>query len=124
MSQAVGASRRSRLQPFAWSAYQGSCWNDTSEEIGGPCAGAEPSDGGIWHTLESTVEEPQAFNDTVEPAVVDNGRRWSGINSEPWVSRRVRTVVHGRERLPPLIGGHRGPARVVGGASRFADVHG
>ncbi len=56
-----------------WSSFEEGCWNDTSEETGGRCPGADPSDGGIWHTVETTAEETRAFNELTESMAVDNG---------------------------------------------------
>jgi GDSL-like Lipase/Acylhydrolase family len=73
-----------------WSSFGEGCWNDTAYEDesedeegeeGGRCEGAAFSDYGIWHTVESTVEEPHAFNETIEPAEVDNavGVEWDQL---------------------------------------------
>ncbi len=65
-----------------WSSFEEGCWNNTSEENDaedeGRCTGAEPSDAGIWHTIETTTQEPQAFNELTEPTDVDNalGVEW------------------------------------------------
>jgi hypothetical protein len=69
-----------------WSSFQEGCWNETGgvgDEAGegGRCAGAVPSDQGIWHDVRSTVEEPHAFNETIEPSEVDNaaGVEWDQL---------------------------------------------
>lgn len=68
-----------------WSSFEEGCWNDTSEEDEaenqGRCTGAEPSEAGIWHTVETTTEEPHAFNELTEPANVDNamGVEWDQL---------------------------------------------
>jgi hypothetical protein len=69
-----------------WSSFQEGCWNETgggADEAGefGRCAGAAASDQGIWHDVRSTVEEPRAFNETIEPAEVDNaaGVEWDQL---------------------------------------------
>jgi hypothetical protein len=56
-----------------WSSFEEGCWNATLEETEGRCPGAGPSDGGIWHTVETTAEEPRAFNELTESTAVDNG---------------------------------------------------
>jgi hypothetical protein len=53
-----------------WSSFQEGCWNETPE---GRCEGASAGDAGIWHDVRSTVDEPKAFNETVDPAGIDNG---------------------------------------------------
>jgi hypothetical protein len=68
-----------------WTSFEEGCWNDTEEEDNaeaqGRCTGAEPSDDGIWHTVETTTEEPRAFNESTEPANVDNavGVEWDQL---------------------------------------------
>ena len=53
-----------------WSAYQEGCWNETPEPR---CEGASPEDNGIWHDLRTTDESPTAFNNSIDPALIDNG---------------------------------------------------
>jgi hypothetical protein len=64
-----------------WSSFQEGCWNDTADEDPGRCEGAVSSDQGIWHDVRSTVEEPHAFNETIEPSEVDNaaGVEWDQL---------------------------------------------
>ena len=54
-----------------WSAFQEGCWNETPEPF--RCGGAAGTDAGIWHIVRTTVAEPNAFNNTVDPANIDNG---------------------------------------------------
>lgn len=56
-----------------WSSFEEGCWNDTAEEAEERCPSADPSDGGIWHTVETTAEETRAFNELTESTAVDNG---------------------------------------------------
>jgi hypothetical protein len=53
-----------------WSAFEEACWNETPE---GRCPGAAPTDAGNWHNVRSTVEEANAFNNAIDPALIDNG---------------------------------------------------
>ncbi len=64
-----------------WSAFQEGCWNDAAEENPGRCQGAVSTDQGIWNDVRSTVEEPHAFNETIEPNEVDNaaGVEWDQL---------------------------------------------
>lgn len=62
-----------------WSSFQEACWNETPEPF--RCGGAVPADNGIWHDVRSTVEEPRAFNESIEPAEIDNaaGVEWDQL---------------------------------------------
>jgi len=66
-----------------WSSFGEGCWHDTSEEdeSEGRCSEASSSDEGIWHTVETTVEEPEAFDESIEPNYVDNavGVEWDQL---------------------------------------------
>lgn len=81
-SGAVGGFLETAELP--WSSFGEGCWNDTAEEdvddeeVEGRCVGAQFTDYGIWHTVETTVEEPHAFNESIEPTDVDNavGVEW------------------------------------------------
>jgi hypothetical protein len=53
-----------------WTAFQEGCWNETPEFR---CEGAAGSDAGIWHIVRTSVEAETAFNNTVDPAYIDNG---------------------------------------------------
>jgi hypothetical protein len=66
-----------------WSSFQEGCWNETANESGegGRCVGATATDQGIWHDVRSTVEEPHAFNETIDPSEIDNaaGVEWDQL---------------------------------------------
>lgn len=66
---------------LAWSAFQEGCWNNAASESEGRCVGASPTDQGIWNNVRTTVEQPTAFNDTVDPANIDNavGVEWDQL---------------------------------------------
>ena len=53
-----------------WSAFEEACWNQTPE---GRCPGAAPTDAGNWHNVRETVDEANAFNNAIDPALIDNG---------------------------------------------------
>jgi len=84
-SGAVGGFLETAELP--WSSFAEGCWNDVTEEdrdeeeAEGRCAGAQFADDGIWHTVETTVEEPHAFNESIEPTDVDNavGVEWDQL---------------------------------------------
>jgi len=61
-----------------WSAWQEAYWNNP-EGFPGISAG----DNGIWHDVEETNEEANAFNDTIEPVELDNaaGVEWDEFRS-------------------------------------------
>lgn len=67
-----------------WSAYQEGCWNETPLEAEGRCVGANAEDGGIWHILRTSVESEHAFNNTIDPALIDNGAgiEWDQLRQE------------------------------------------
>ncbi len=66
-----------------WTGFQEGCWNETLSESEGRCAGAVPSDAGIWHLVRSTDEAEHAFNETVDPSLIDNavGVEWDQLRS-------------------------------------------
>lgn len=68
-----------------WSAYQEGCWNQASfESEGGRCSGATAEDSGIWNIVRTSVEAEHAFNDTIDPALIDNGAgvEWDQFRQE------------------------------------------
>ena len=65
-----------------WSSFQEGCWNETAlEGEGGRCTAAAPSDLGIWHLVRSTDQQAHAFNETVDPGLIDNavGVEWDQL---------------------------------------------
>jgi hypothetical protein len=82
-----------------WSAYQEGCWNETSIEgtAGGRCEGATAEDSGIWHIVRTTVEAEHAFNDTIDPALIDNG---AGVE---WDQFRKEGLAAGAEQAFTII---------------------
>jgi hypothetical protein len=67
-----------------WSAYQEGCWNETAIEAEGRCTVANAEDSGIWHIVRTSVESEHAFNDTIDPALIDNGAgvEWDQFRQE------------------------------------------
>jgi hypothetical protein len=78
---AIGGFQEAAAPALPWSSFAEGCWNDVYEESEGRCSGANPSDYGIWHEIETTAEEPQTFNETIEPNDVDNavGVEWDQL---------------------------------------------
>src|SRR5438552_9573522 len=56
-----------------WSAYQEGCWNETIAENPGRCSAAAVTDAGLWNILRTTVAQPNAYNNTIDAANIDNG---------------------------------------------------
>lgn len=63
-----------------WSAFEEGCWNETASESSGRCSGASATDAGIWHLVREAAKlsvasegEAHLFNDTIDPAFIDNG---------------------------------------------------
>lgn len=59
-----------------WSSFQEAYWSTAFE--GGEFS---TGDNGIWHDVETMVEEPKAFNETIEPKELDNaaGVEWDQL---------------------------------------------
>ncbi|MCW3067573.1 MAG: hypothetical protein JWL67_198 [Solirubrobacterales bacterium] len=79
-SGVLGGFLEAGAPALPWSAFQEGCWNETPESR---CEGASPTDNGIWHVLRTSVEAPTAFNNTIEPALVDNaaGVEWDQLRT-------------------------------------------
>jgi hypothetical protein len=80
---AIGGFQEAAAPALPWSSFAEGCWNNVSEESEGRCSGASSSDYGIWHEIETTAEEPQTFNETIEPTDVDNaaGVEWDRLRT-------------------------------------------
>lgn len=97
--EAVGA--------LPWTSFQEGCWNETAtedaetEEEESRCAGADPSDEGIWHAVEATVTDPTAFNESTDAAYIDNavGVEWDQLLS--------KGLAPGREQAFSVINAYR-----------------
>jgi hypothetical protein len=76
----LGGFTQAALPSPPWSAWEEGCWNETPE---GRCEGASPEDAGIWHDVRSTVEAEHAFNDSIDPALIDNaaGVEWDQLRT-------------------------------------------
>jgi hypothetical protein len=77
-SGVLGGFQEAPAPALPWTSFQEGCWNETPE---GRCEGAAPTDQGIWHDVRSTVEEAHAFNETVDPTLIDNaaGVEWDQL---------------------------------------------
>jgi hypothetical protein len=67
-SGVIGGFQEVPAPALPWSAFQEAYWNDPS---GFP--GIAAGDNGIWRDVQSTVSEPTAFNNSIEPMELDNG---------------------------------------------------
>lgn len=87
-----------------WTSWEEGCWNDTTlESEGGRCTGAVATDPGIWHTVRTSVDSPEAFKKQLEPAEVDNaaGVEWdqyykSGLPAD----KKVAFTIINRAQVP------------------------
>jgi hypothetical protein len=77
-SGVLGGFQEAPAPALQWSSFQEGCWNETPE---GRCEGAAATDQGIWHDVRSTDEEAHAFNETVDPMLIDNavGVEWDQL---------------------------------------------
>jgi hypothetical protein len=55
-----------------WSSYESGCW-DVVPEPAGRCPAPSPGDGGIWSAVRGAVGDGPVFDDSVDPATVDDG---------------------------------------------------
>ncbi len=87
-----------------WSSFQEGCWNETATEgEGGRCTGAAPSDAGIWHTVRSSDEQAHAFNETVDPGLIDNavGAEWDQSRESGLAAKTEQTfTIINRTQVP------------------------
>lgn len=60
-----------------WTSFQEAYWSNPLGEV-------STGDNGIWHDVETTVEEAHAFNESLEPKELDNGAgvEWDQLRSE------------------------------------------
>src|SRR6185437_10064813 len=67
-SGVLGGFQEAQAPALPWSSFQEAYWSDP---LG--IEGIAEGDNGIWHDVETTDENPQAFNRTIEPMELDNG---------------------------------------------------
>jgi hypothetical protein len=93
--------------PLPWSSFQEGCWNDVAVEgEGGRCTGAVPSDQGVWHDVRSTVDAPRAFNETTDPAEIDNaaGVEWDQFRESGLEAGKEQTfTIINRTQVPSTL---------------------
>ena len=70
-SGVIGGFQEAPAPALPWSSPQEACW---SEVPSGRCENAQPDDNGIWHDVETTDEEGQAFNGSI-----DSANSWRGV---------------------------------------------
>jgi hypothetical protein len=86
----------------AWSNYQEGYWN-------GPftAEGASAEDFGIWNAVRTSPEAASVFNDTIDPALLDNG---AGVSWDDHLTKGLKsketasyTIVN-RSQVPTALG--------------------
>jgi hypothetical protein len=77
-SGVLGGFQEAPAPALPWSSFQEGCWNQTPESR---CESASATDQGIWNDVRSTDEAPHAFNETIDPAPIDNaaGVEWDQL---------------------------------------------
>jgi len=88
----VGGFEEAPAPALPWSSFQEAYW---SEPFG--MEGIAIGDNGIWHDVESTVQEPKAFNESIEPMELDNG---AGVE---WDQLRETGLEKGAEQAFTII---------------------
>jgi hypothetical protein len=89
-SGVIGGFQEVPAPALQWSSFQEAYW---SFAFGGVSAG----DNGIWRDVQETVNEPTAFNETIEPMELDNG---AGVE---WDQLRTTGLSAGGERVFTII---------------------
>jgi hypothetical protein len=95
-SGVLGGFIESSAPALQWSAYQEGFWNSQADPIdySGPYS---EGDNGIWNDVRTTVNQPQAFNDTLEPLLLDNA---AGVE---WDQLRESGLAAGAEQAFTII---------------------
>ena len=75
-----------------WTSFQQAYWSDP-----GSIPGLGLGDNGIWHDLETSVEEPHAFNGSIEPSEVNSG---AGVE---WDQLRTTGLAAGKEQAFTIV---------------------
>jgi hypothetical protein len=78
-SGVLGGFQEAPAPALPWTSFQEGCWNEAPEPL--RCEGAAPTDQGIWNDVRSTDEAIHAFNESVDPAPIDNaaGVEWDQL---------------------------------------------
>src|SRR5207248_5618872 len=75
---------------FPWSSFQEAYWATPFGEVSGGGTG-------IWHEVETSVENEKAFNETIEPKELDNG---AGVE---WDQLRTTGLKAGAEQAFTIV---------------------
>jgi hypothetical protein len=77
-SGVLGGFQEAPAPALPWTTFQEGCWNETPEFR---CEGTVATDQGIWNDVRSTDEAPHAFNESIDPAPIDNaaGVEWDQL---------------------------------------------
>jgi hypothetical protein len=93
----IGGFQEAPAPSPGWSSFQEGCWNDVELEFDERCEGAEGLDTGIWRQVEDSVSETEAFDESIEPTLVD-----SGVGIE-WDQRLSSGLAAGQEQTYTII---------------------
>jgi len=91
-SGVIGGFQEAPAPALPWTSFQEAYW-DTPFGIEGIATG----DNGIWNDVRTTVEEPHAFNESIEPMELDNG---AGVE---WDQLRTTGLAGGAEQAFTVI---------------------
>jgi hypothetical protein len=93
-SGVIGGFEEAPAPALPWSSPQEACWVEVPSYR---CENAELDDNGIWHDVETTDGEEQAFNGSIDSAEVDNG---TGVE---WDQLRENGLAPGHEQAFTII---------------------
>jgi hypothetical protein len=93
-SGVIGGFQEAPAPALPWSSPQEACWIEVPSYR---CENAQPDDNGIWHDVELTDEEGQAFNGSIDSAEVDNG---TGVE---WDQLRESGLAPGHEQAFTIV---------------------
>lgn len=108
-SGVLGGFQEAPAPALPWSSFQEGCWNETAHENEGiepRCGGASLTDQGIWNDVRNTVEAPHAFNETVDPAAIDNatGVEWDQLRESGLEAGKEQTfAIVNRTQVPNTL---------------------
>lgn len=93
-SGVLGGFQEAPAPALPWTAFQEGCWNETPESR---CEAAAPTDQGIWNDVRSTDESIRAFNESIDPAPIDNA---AGVE---WDQLREAGLEAGKEQAFTIV---------------------
>jgi hypothetical protein len=97
-SGVIGGFQEVPAPALPWSSFQEAYWDDPAG-----IEGIATGDDGIWKDVETTDEEPTAFNKSIEPMELDNGAgvEWDQLRTTGLASKgeRAFTIIN-RTQVP------------------------